>query len=124
MTQAGQTRKQQQAIAALLSEPTIEAAAVAAGIASRTLKRWLADDVFQHEYKAARRRLIESATGRLRNAMARAVAVLESVAEDKDAASAARVTAASRIIELGLRAHELEDLEERMAKLEKELEKR
>ena len=53
MTQTGQTRKQEQAIAALLTETTIEAAATVCGVSLRTLKRWLADDGFQREYRAA-----------------------------------------------------------------------
>jgi hypothetical protein len=123
VTQTGQTRKQEQAIAALLTETTIEAAATVCGVSLRTLKRWLADDGFQREYRAARRHLVERATGRLREAMGRAVKVLDEVAADKEAASAARVTAASRIIELGLRSHEVEDLQERLERLEREMEK-
>ena len=43
MTGTGKARKREEAIAALLEQPTITAAASAAGIGEKTLRRWLAD---------------------------------------------------------------------------------
>ena len=122
-SQGGQTRRQEQAIVELISGATIDGAAAACKVSTRTLKRWLADDDFQREYKAARRRLIESATGKLREAMTKAVGVLDKIAGDTNAAPTARVTAASRILELGLRSHEIEDLADRLSQLERDLER-
>jgi hypothetical protein len=45
----------EQAIVALLSEPTLGQAAARCGITERTLRRWLAEDAFQAAYEAARR---------------------------------------------------------------------
>ena len=53
------TRKQEQAIAALLSESTVEKAATKAGVGYRTLKGWLALPDFRDAYRAAQRDLFE-----------------------------------------------------------------
>src|ERR687886_540740 len=48
-------RKREQAILALLQEPTVEAAAKAVGVADVTLWRWMQQPDFQAEYRIARR---------------------------------------------------------------------
>jgi hypothetical protein len=50
------TRKQEDAIAALLDAPTVAAAAGKAGIGERTLRRWLRIAEFQSAYRRERRR--------------------------------------------------------------------
>ena len=74
------------------------------------------------EYRRAKQELVDATTARLHHAMTGAVDVLEHVANDADAPTAARVTAASRILELGFHAHEIEDLTARLEKLERERE--
>ena len=59
------TRKQESVISALLSEPTHADAARKANISEATLSRWLARDDFQAAYKAAKRRIVDDAVGRL-----------------------------------------------------------
>ena len=65
MTGHGSKRAQSEdaALAALLSEPTIEAAAGQAEISPATLYRWLADPVFKARYREARRQAVEHAVG-------------------------------------------------------------
>jgi hypothetical protein len=55
------SRKQEQAIAALLTEPTIEAAAVAVKVGYRTLKGWLTQPPFAAAYRLARRAVVDEA---------------------------------------------------------------
>ena len=55
------THKQVQALAALLTQPTKEKAAQAAGIGVTTLKRYLDDPEFQEEYQKAVSDLVEDA---------------------------------------------------------------
>jgi hypothetical protein len=62
------TGRQAAALAALLAEPTVQAAAVKAGIGERTLQRWLRDPGFISEFRAARRQLVEGAVARLQRA--------------------------------------------------------
>ena len=57
----------EQAILALLSEPTIGQAAARCGIGERTLRRWLTEDAaFQAEYEAARHATFQAALRRSR----------------------------------------------------------
>src|SRR5436309_3670262 len=91
------TRKQEQAIGALLTEPTHEAAAAKAGVGVATLRRWLALPEFQSAYRAARRCVVESAVGRLQQAACDAVDTLRGNLTCGTAG--ARNTAAKAIIE-------------------------
>jgi hypothetical protein len=50
-------RQAEAAIAALLAEPTIEAAARKAGISESTLLRWLQEPAFKAAFRAARRQV-------------------------------------------------------------------
>jgi hypothetical protein len=74
-------RKAELAIAALLAEPTVEAAAARAGVSVHTLKNWLADPAFRAAYRRARREVVEGAVGRLQAAAGQAVETLLAVAK-------------------------------------------
>jgi molybdenum-dependent DNA-binding transcriptional regulator ModE len=118
------TPKQEQAIIALLSEHTIKAAGKAAGVSETSLWRWLQLPEFQRRYRAARRQVVESSIGRLQQGCDDAVTVLRLIARDTRAPASSRVAAARTIIEQSLRAIELEDLTERIERLEKTLEQK
>lgn len=124
MPRRGQSRKREQAIAALLSSNTIADAARVCGIGLRTLKRWLAEDVFQEAYRDAQRELLESAVNKLRRAATEFVEALQHVATNKEAPPAARATAARSGLEVLLKAAGLEELERRVAELEQRLTER
>jgi hypothetical protein len=81
------TRKQEQAIAALLAYRTVQEAAQTACVSYSTLKRWLQLPDFRAAYRQARRELVEGAVGRLQAATGQAVDTLLAVAKDgkKDA---------------------------------------
>jgi hypothetical protein len=59
------SRKQEGAIAALLSETTVSAAAERAGVSEVTLWRWLKLPGFMADYRAARRQVVEKAVAQL-----------------------------------------------------------
>lgn len=111
------SRKGMQAIAALLSEPTHEAAAKKAGIGTATLSRWLADPTFQSQYRLAQREAFASAVARLQSASGLAVETL--VAELSGDRSGDRIRAALGILEHAFRARELGEMEARLHELEK-----
>ena len=120
MTGHGQKlgRKREQAIAALLSHGTIEAAADAVGIAEVTLRRWMKDSGFRAEYLEARRLAMAQATSQLQQLSSAAANALKAVIEDTSAPHSARVAAARTVFDLGYRGVEIEDLAERIGALE------
>ncbi|HEX4065112.1 MAG TPA: hypothetical protein VHZ09_03735 [Acidobacteriaceae bacterium] len=121
MPQTGKARRKEAAIAALLSAPTLAKAAELSEVSIRTLRRWLEDPGFSKAYAKAKGELVVFATGRLKGAMAKAVEVLEQVAEAKDNPPPARVSAARAILELGMYSHEAEGLQEKIAELERQV---
>jgi hypothetical protein len=107
------------AIAALLTERTIEEAADRAGVSARTLKNWLAEPDFCAAYRAARRQLVEGAVGRLQEASGKAVDALVALLDCGHAPTRAR--AAMGILERSVRAIETTDLMERLEAMERRL---
>ena len=115
------TRKQETAIAALLSESTIGGAARVAKVAESTLWRWLQHDAFRSRYRAARAQVVESAIGTLQRAATKAVAALERNLECGH--PSVEVSAARTILDSAVRAFELLDVTERLEALEAVAEK-
>jgi hypothetical protein len=75
------SRKQEQAIAALLEKPTVAEAATTIGINEKTLRGWLKDPVFAAAYRQTRREVLETSVGRLQAATATAVDTLVTAAK-------------------------------------------
>jgi len=111
------------AIVALLNCATLKDAAEQCGISKRTLLRWLRHQSFRARFDEVKRGALSQATAKLRGESGKAVDVLAAIAEDRTAAPGARVIAASRLLELALRAHETEDLQARLEALEREMER-
>lgn len=110
---------QRRAIEALLSEPSIEAAAEASGVGRRTLHRWLAEDAtFTAALRTSQDRAIDAAVSRLAGGAVDAADVLVSIANDKAERGATRVSAARALLDSVLRMVELRDLASRVASLE------
>ncbi len=136
-----QDRKIERMILALLTSRTLKDAAKVLGCHPRTLMRHQKHEAFQAQYKEVKRALLGQATARLRAESGAAVAALAQVVATGDSwtepvffqgkvcgkvkkfSPAARVSAATKIIELALRAHEIEDLTERLERLERSLQK-
>lgn len=117
-------RLKDKAIIALLTAPNIEEAAKCIGIGQTTLYRWLKLPEFQEELKEARRQAVSLAVGKLQQSTATAVNVLQSVAENEESPASARVSAAKTILEMALKAVELEDIVARIEQLEQMAEKK
>ncbi len=111
------TPQQQRGILALLTAPSISAAALQAGVAERTLYRWLQDDSFLDAYRAARRQAVSQAMAKLQRYSADAVETLYQIMKTSSYDSA-KIHAAKTILEYAHKAIELEDLEARLAALE------
>jgi hypothetical protein len=110
------SRRQEQAISALLSEPTLAAAAAAAGCAVRTLKGWLVLPAFAAAYAAARRQVLEQAVVRLVGVTGEAVDTLAAnLGADRPGD---QIRAAVAILEHAHKGVEVLDLEQRLSALE------
>lgn len=114
--------KQEAAVLALLSQPSIAKAAEAAKVGLRTLHRWVnEDEAFIAAYRRARRDVFGHAVALTQRYAAIAVQTLAKVMTDPTLPSAARVTAATAILRFGREGIELEDLEERVKHIEAKL---
>jgi hypothetical protein len=113
------TRKQQQAIAALLAEPSIRKAALACSVDESTLRKWLKNPTFLSEYRSARRAVVEAAVGQLQRAAGAAVKTLRKALGCPNASVAVR--SALGILDRAFAGVELLDHEMRLAELEKRL---
>lgn len=109
---------QERAIIALLSEPTLRAAASSAGISESTLWRWMRDPEFRVAYRRARQEVLERATARLAALVDAAVKALGEIVADRTVSPNVRVSAASRIVDFALKAAEIEEVQARLERLE------
>jgi len=116
---ANLTRKQEDAIIALLSNPRIEDAARAAGASPRTLMRWLKEPVFEKAYMKARRTAFRHSLARLQQMSGAAVSTLGKIMVDQSSPASTRVRAAECIINQGAKAIEIEDIDARVSELER-----
>lgn len=113
-------RKQDDAIAALLSTSSIKNAAQTCGVSDATLWRWLQLPQFAAAYRAARRQVVERAISELQSACGEAVETLRRNLHCEHPAS--EIRAAQVILEQAIKGVELVDLQERVEKLELMLE--
>lgn len=117
---AALSEAQVRGLLALLSEPTLQDAAKSIEVNPSTLWRWQQQPAFAEAYRAARREAVTQAIARLQHATGEAVKALCDVMKEAGPGSAApRVSAARAVLEFALKGSELEDLAERVAKLER-----
>jgi len=108
-----------EAIAAILSTPSITEAADSLGVSRSTVYRWLDDDDFQAELKQARTRVFEAALSRMQSGLSRVTDELFRIATNKQVKPATRVSACRWYIDAALRSHELLNLSERVDAIER-----
>jgi hypothetical protein len=113
-------RKWEQAIAALLAEPTVQDAARAAKVSYASLKGWLQEHEFVTAYRAARREVLEQAIGRLQQACGQAVETL--VRNLSCGKGPVEVRAALGVLDQAARGLETTDLLAEVEALRQELE--
>lgn len=113
------TPKKNQAILAILEQPTIARAAESAGITPRTIHRWLDDPGFRAALSAAEGENLDRATRRLLRLADKALDALESVLDDpgQNGAGNKRLAAQAMLDQL-FKLRELRDVEARLAGLE------
>lgn len=116
------TPKKQKALVALLTQPTKEKAAVAAGITSKTLRGYLDDPEFQTEYRKAFVELVRDATRKAQQTLNPAISVLQEIMEDGAENGQVRVSAARSVLEYGMKLTEQTDILDRLQELEAAME--
>jgi hypothetical protein len=114
--------KQEEAIPALLSNRTVEEAARAVKVTPKTLYRWLKEAEFDAAYRQARRDAFGQCVARLQHASSAAVSVMLKILTDSSAPPSARLRAADMVVTHSAKAIEIEDIEARVAELERHAE--
>jgi hypothetical protein len=110
-------QKQDAFIRAMLTHPSVESAAHAVNISRATAWRWLKLPDIVQRLREVRKEAWSRAMGQLQEAGPEAVEALRKILRDAEGESA-RVSAARTLLELALRSVELQDVEERIDKLE------
>ena len=108
----------EQAILALLSEPTLGQAAARCRIAEKTLRRWLTEDVFKAEYEAARHAIFQAALSRIPALTIRAVETLADLLGTSKP-PAVRLGAARTVAEIGMHQYDAETILKKLDDLER-----
>lgn len=85
-------------IAALITNPTIRAAAKAAGVSESTLYKRLSDDEFVHHVHEQRHYLLLEAANNVQRRLAEAVDTIADIMHDEEAPPQIRLSAAESII--------------------------
>lgn len=117
-TDNGISTKQRKAIAALLTERTLSAAAKSAGIGERTLYTWLSDETFRAELRQAESELLDNAVRRLASGQGAALDTLERLIKSAKNESTRRQSSVDWL-NLFLRFHDVKNIDERLSALEK-----
>ena len=112
-------RKQEETIAALLTQRNLDEAAKAAGISMRTLMRWLKLPEFQAAYREARRTAYSQAVAKLQQGATAAATTLLKVMLDQGTPASVKVRAAECVMNHSSKAIEIEDVEFRVSELER-----
>ena len=112
-------RKKEEAIAALLSQRSIEDAARVAKIGTNTLLRWLQVPEFRDAYLKARREAVGQSIARMQQATGAATITVLKLMTDPNIPAAVRLRAAECIFAHAIKGIELEDIETRLAELER-----
>src|ERR1700735_3371583 len=111
-------RKKEEAVAAVLSQRNLEEAARVADVGVATLMRWQKLPEFQDALRRARREALSQTIGRLPQGAPAAATTLLKVMLDQNTPAATKVRAADSVMNHAIKAMELEDVLERLAKLE------
>jgi len=114
--------KQRRFVAFLATTPTIRDAAKAADVGETTAWRWLRQPAIKAEIRARQDAMLAQVSAGIVADMSAARQALVAVLDDKGASAPAKVNAAGRLLDCGLRLFELGTLSDRVAEIERRLE--
>ena len=108
-------------MAALLTEPTVEAAARRSGVPVSTLRRWLGKPAFRQRYQRAARVGLDAAIGRIQSLSALAVGAIEAVLTTPESTPAEKLRAAGAVFDLAFRRLDVCEHSDRLDEIERHL---
>lgn len=111
----------EKAVTALMTNPTIRAAAAECGIAEKTLHAWLNEEDFASKVKAAQEEVTRQAIGRILLSIGRSIETLEEIMQDATNNASPRVAAARTLLDYGFKVYELQTVQQRLEALERRL---
>jgi len=114
----GLTPAQEQALIALLKEPTIARAAATSGVSESNIYRWMKEPVFKAAYREARREGYAHAVGLVQQYVPHAVQTLMKMVADAATPAAVRATCCGMLLKFGRESIEVDDLAARVEELE------
>jgi hypothetical protein len=112
-------QKKGAAISALLTQRSIEDAARSIDVGPSTLRRWMRMPDFDAAYRQARREVMAQSIARLQQNSGAATTTMLKLMIDPASPPACRLNASRRVIEIGLRGIEVEDMQARVSALER-----
>ena len=120
MSEIGRRKGDSGLVAALAAGATVRDAAQSAGVSERTAHRRLEEAAFARRVATARSEMLSRAVGTLAHASTAAATALALLL--KADSETVRLGAARSILELAAKLHETEQLEQRIAQLEEQME--
>ena len=112
---------QKHALEALLTNPTIEAAARACGLSGRTLHRYLGDETFKTELRKRQDEVVTAVTAALAGLTGEAVEALHNLLADSECSDSVKARVALGWLSERRKAIELDDLSQQVAALEERI---
>jgi len=112
-------RKKEAAILALLSARSVEEAARTAKVPARTLYRWMNEPDFDAAFRKAKRTAFGQSLARLQQASSAATSTMLKIMIDVSTPASTRLRAADCVYTHAKQGIEIEDLEVRLAELER-----
>lgn len=113
--------RRERLLAALISCDTLSEACRASGVPGRTARRWLSEPEFSSRVERARRKIASGAISQVHQMVTTALKTLEEVCKDKKQLGRDRVNAAGKILDAAFKAVEVEEIRERLSRLEEGL---
>ena len=114
--------KQRRFVAFLATTPTIRDAAKAADVGETTAWRWLRQPAIKAEIRARQDAMLAQVSAGIASDMSAARQALVAVLDDKGASASAKVNAAGKLLDCGLRLWEIVSMADRVAEIERRLE--
>lgn len=112
-------RKTEQVIAALISNPTVRAAAKACGVSETYIYTCLKKPDFLEQYDNARRDLLKQSTAYIQGIVSEAIKKMHEVMSNADTAPQVQLNAAEAIMRNSLKMTEQADILAQIAELKK-----